>query len=258
MKKWIIIAIPSVFALVAFVFLLITTPYKVYFYDSHDGQQYELATIYQIGEKITIKNRWFRDFEQREKSGLLVFVGDDQYTYRAYTFLNVKNDTRYDDYMDEYQELYEEYNTFTFTPQWYEKDSNTSLDIEKTDPLEHERLEVAVGVTSEPYRIYGSGVYIVPSYTSEGALINDSVLMIFGSGTSLNDTSTYDEEQFITQEILYSIFTIDNGEETLELMVPYFMVGGLLLHPTNDAEHFTYSYHNHDVIMEAVNYMIEE
>jgi len=174
--------------------ILYFNKYDVFFIDSVYGEQYKIATVYFHRDEITIKEKWLDDFNEYEKSGIILIDGSNEYSVFPYSQTNFIQD---DPTWGLIETKYNEVNSNSKLLKWVKKDSKLNIEVY----IHNSRhIWVAVDKTTTSQTSYGRGIYSAPVYDDNGTLIDTLLFAEYNSAGVLegfaNNIPSYVLQQF--------------------------------------------------------------
>jgi hypothetical protein len=242
MKKRVII-VSSVLLIILVGFLIVRNLRSVYFVDGTTGEITKLTSIWLKQNEIEIKDRWFKDFEEKTVSGIVYIEDNKEYAIIPYTY------TRLDREDDELGDLYYSKLSRVKAVIWIEKENDEALVFNVEN---EQRIAVAVGTysgTSYDETEYGNGIYSIPVYKDDGDLhyfLQFPTYSLAGIGDGFND----DVPCYILQDVIFTEISVVN-HESVTFLLPLDFIGGLMSEDVLDSEHYYFEFNENLVVLEA-------
>lgn len=214
---------------------------SVYFVDARTQEKTKLTSFWFKRDEITMKDRWFSDFDDDVISGFVLI--EDQKTYAIIPYVFTK--PIFDQELDIFYQANLDRNKEII---WRDKENDQAVIYDISEEI---AIEVAVdvypGYVTEPLK-YGDGIYTVPVYNDLGDIV-EHVQFLESSQTGLREGFNNSIPCYILQTVLFVEININN-HETMNLLIPTFFVGGLLSAEIND-DHYYDQYFDQLLVFEA-------
>lgn len=239
MKKVIYISLG--FVIIALASYVLLNLRSVYFVDARTQEKTKLTSFWLKNDQISIKDRWFSNFEDDVISGFILIEDRKTYAIIPYAYTTSIFNHELNDF---YQQNLDRRKEIT----WIEKENNQTL---LYDISEEKRIEVAVdtypGYVTDDMR-YGKGIYTVPVYNQLGDIV-EYVQFLESSEAGLLEGFNNNLPCYILQTVLFIEIEIKN-HEMMNLLIPTYFVGGLQSAEMND-DHYHEQYFDQLLIFEA-------
>ncbi len=225
--------------------------FKISFYNTADGNTYNLGYSFTLPDKEKLFHRLERKDEMEEGTGVVLITKWTNGYMSQFTYTKTTEQGSLGEVFELYRQHYllvEDMEYETFDMKLF-----GSIDSEF---VTYNRVDVkAIYCETSSFEIT-EGMYTVPVYNEYGELLNTISLMRYGIVSGREDDKWIGKT--MTQDVIYSVYKVTTEGYKTFIYMPTSFIGGLSMDETIEKEKYTtYTFNGNELEIITENFQIE-